>query len=257
MTHSFIDIDGNTFIGEQAQELLKETNDSRFLTKDGIVKVDGARWKVAQEYERKTWMERNLSATEDRNREHFKRFDGYEEIENIYFRSVREIGCGPFTNLKQILPLINKPQFIYLSDPLIYSYTKHPGCSYKDYKLIGHDVFLGEYGAEDCINIDCGLCDLVVMINVLEHCQDAEKAFTNVYNILNMGGVFVFADVCFESNFIEDFVPTHYDAGHPLRLSREFVEEKLSHYKSMYVKWFFDLYGQPNREDIYYIGRKM
>ena len=256
MTHSFIDIDGNTFIGEQAQELLKETNDSRFLTKDGIVKVDGARWKVAQEYERKTWMERNLSATEDRNREHFKRFDGYKTIAGMQFDQAIEIGCGPFTNLKYIIPFIYTNEII-LSDPLIMEYKNLPSCSYKDHRLSGRIIYGMSWWPIEEDRKALQLHDLVVMINVLEHCQDAEKAFTNVYNILNMGGVFVFADVCFESNFIEDFVPTHYDAGHPLRLSREFVEEKLSHYKSMYVKWFFDLYGQPNREDIYYIGRKM
>ena len=67
------------------------------------MKVDATRWQEAQRFERKTWMEQNLGAVDDRNEFHKQEFGGYQAIAGRTFENVIELGCGLlFTNLRLI-----------------------------------------------------------------------------------------------------------------------------------------------------------
>ena len=85
----YVDENDNTYLGEEAEEKLRGRNDLRFFRqREGVLEVDETRWKQAQQYERRTWMEAGgLAAREDRNTEHEIHFDHYAAIAGSNFIS--------------------------------------------------------------------------------------------------------------------------------------------------------------------------
>ena len=118
MNKLFIDKNINVTQGELADKLIKENNDSIYIKDNAILRVDRDRWNDAQHYERKTWMEMGLNLSDDRNYDHYERFDSYKslvEYQNSYkISKIIELGCGPFTNVRTILPLMNNLKEIHL-----------------------------------------------------------------------------------------------------------------------------------------------
>ncbi len=242
------------FYDENASGFLEKNNDKKYLTDKGIVQVDKSRWFTAQKYERKTWMERSLGDSDDRNFEHRTRFNNYDSLRNGKFEEVIELGCGPFTNLRLVLPLIQSIKSVTLLDPLITDYLRHPNCTYKNGTLAGYNVQTISSTIEEFIPDE--KYDLVVMNNVLEHCYNIPKIFEVLTSMLNEGGVFIFADVAFDTETVNQLVEKQYDAGHPIRLNENFLKEFLSkHFDVIYEKEFLGLYDQPYRKDFYFIGK--
>jgi hypothetical protein len=106
---------------------LSETNDSRFARGNEVLMVDASRWRAAQEFERRTWMEIAPHAQSDRNEEHAIHFDSYRSLPRHLGRTV-EIGCGPFTQIRTIIDLGHEYTSVDLVDPLLSEYEKHPNC---------------------------------------------------------------------------------------------------------------------------------
>jgi SAM-dependent methyltransferase len=255
MEKIFIDQNLNISNGKKAENLIKNQNDFIYYNskEKGVHKVDTDRWEMAQNYERITWMEHNLSANDDRNITHLERFDNLKSLYdyNEKIKNVIELGCGPFTNIR-LLTNFNYIENITLVDPLINDYLNHPNCSYKDKKLLGKDVELISLPIE---KIDTQKkFDLVIIINVLEHCFDVENIFKKIYNLLSEDGILVFSDVFFKD--VKSIIENIYDAGHPIRLSEEKLLEFTQKFNSLYLKFFHNLYGQKWRNDIYFIGKK-
>jgi SAM-dependent methyltransferase len=69
-----------------------------------------------------------------------------------------------------------------------------------------------------------GTFDLVVMINVLEHCFDAEAIFKRILGLTKPGSVFVFHDKLFDPVEVARDATTRFDAGHPLRIARGVIK---------------------------------
>lgn len=245
----------SVFTDEQAENFLSVNNDFRFLNheEEGVHKVDDDRWRVAQIYEKKTWMENNLSTSDDRNYEHLSRFDYYNSAENLLRekKSVIELGCGPFTNLRLLLPKLNVNK-ISLVDPLLNDYLGHPYCFYKNKKINDIDV---DFHSTCIENLNTNLkYDVLIMINVIEHCFDVDKIFNKILSLLDTGGIFIFSDVYF--NQVDELVKNLYDAGHPLRISEKKLNQFLENFDSIYEKRFNGLYSQSWRNDVYFIGIK-
>lgn len=238
---------------EKAEKFLKETNDLNFFNEveQGIHKVTHERWKLAQKYERKTWME-NSWINDDRNHEHLERFDFLKSIKESNIKEIIELGCGPFTNMRLISNIL-KPEKITLLDPLISEYLNHPNCAYKTGSLNGYDVNL------ICSSIEISdirnTFDAVVMINVIEHCFDVDSIFYKIESILKKNGYFIFSDVYFSD--VKLLATNIYDAGHPLRLSKNKLEKLLEPFEVIYEKRYNGLYSQELRNDIYFIGKKI
>jgi SAM-dependent methyltransferase len=232
----FIDETVTVHQGQDAAQRLAAHNDLRFFEPGkGIARVDRARWEEAQRYERRTWMELNRGAVEDRNQVHAARFAGYEALAGRAFPRAIELGCGPFTNLRHVLEVANVGE-VHLLDPLAKSYLDHPGCRYRGGYLSAEPRFPGtrlrtgrarSVKLEPCSIEDYrpdGRFDLVVMVNVLEHCQDAEAVLARVDELLVPGGTFVFHDTFIVPDRLEEVMHALYDAGHPIRLDRRLVE---------------------------------
>ncbi len=289
----FIDEDVRVFQGADAAARLAQRNDVRFFEPErGVVRVDEARWSEAQAYERKTWIERNRNALDDRNREHRARFSGYRVLAGKTFDRGVELGCGPFTNLRLVLE-VAKVRQVHLLDPLVLEYTNHPHCRFRGGRfggvlrwpaieglrawvrpgpavrelrsafrvggLRGRPVRLEATTIEEFAPAD-GF-DLVVLINVIEHCRDVDRVLAKVDEILRPGGYFVFHDKFLPDDVLRGTVETVFDAGHPLRIRREVVEGFVeSRFDTEFRAEFRDrseLAGVVlDSTSVYYIGRR-
>lgn len=284
----FIDENINILTGDIAIKALEKENDQEFLNKDkGIVKVSPERWKKAQECEKRHWMVKGIKSGNDRNDYHFEQFNCYKDIKNRNFESILEIGCGPFTN-SRIIAKICKVDNCSLLDPLISDYLKHPFCSY-DKQYLYSEVFplLGKLTrkffpvafklyqrmftkrtkiknvydvAIEKINSDAEY-DLVIMINVLEHCYDAELVFQNILQITHKNSYFIFEDKFYTAVEANHMVRKSYDAAHPLKVDRKIIENYLYEnfevvYKRIQTNNMFFEGEKIQWDDIYFIGKK-
>jgi SAM-dependent methyltransferase len=258
MKKIFVDKEINIFSDDIAEKMIKEKNETKYLVDDSIMVVDQKRWEEAQHYEKKTWMVSNRHISDDRNYEHFKRFNSYEDLikyENINkIENVIELGCGPFTNIRTILNILPNLKKIDLLDPLLDDYLTHPNCFYKDKKILNYEVKTHPIPIEKFETIK--KYDMVLMNNVLEHCYDIHKIFDVINSILKENGILVFSDVYFKSESLKIILTEVYDAGHPLKLSEFFMENFLNGFKSIYNKDYHNLYNQSWRNDKYFIGVK-
>ncbi len=231
--------------GDVAREKLSETNDNRFHTDaDGVIKVDLQRWEQAQAYERKTWMEYNLEATEDRNTAHAQQFDNYAALpENL--GDVLEIGCGPFTNSLKMVEAGHSLNSITLVDPLLNQYQAHPNKNYNRFTVPKTFISLAFEDAPADAQYDT-----VLLINVLPHCRDAKLVLAKAQAALKPGGYLVFAE------FPATMKPTElYDVGHPIAPTAAFLADFLTGADTVYRNgWYFD---EVYRRGWYFIGRKI
>lgn len=260
MTKIFIDRDVRVFEGDEASKRLAAKTDASFYEPDrGVARVDQARWDEAQHYERKTWMERNRGALDDRNRAHMRRFVGYETLAGRRFERAIEVGCGPFTNLRLILTVATAKR-VHLLDPLIRDYVSHPQCRYRGGRLGGilrapapesflawtrpwvalpeliDAVRIGGLGGVP-VQLEASSIedfqtqerfDLVVMINVIEHCRDLDAVLAKIDEILAPGGIFVFHDKFLSPEGVRRTLENVYDAGHPIRVQRDVIDAFLA-----------------------------
>jgi SAM-dependent methyltransferase len=258
MNKLFIDKYIQVYQGIDAENLISAKNDSKYIEDGAILKVDRDRWRDAQYYERKTWMENGLVFSDDRNYEHYQRFDSYRSIvdyqQSNKIKSVIELGCGPFTNIRTILDILPNITELSLLDPLIDDYLSHPNCRYKNKQMGNLGVTTYNCPIEEFETNN--KYDLVIMNNVLEHCYDIKKIFNNILNMLNTNGVFVFSDVYFNESDVERMVYQIYDAGHPIKISKTYMDDFLSNFNSLYDVDLHGLYNQDWRNDKYFIGVK-
>jgi len=230
-----------------ADDILAKTNDSKYWTEEGIIQVDSQRWEAAQKFESDTWSKYWGGAAEDRNHHHKQGFDDYKDIsQNL--GNVIEIGCGPFTQL-QTISQNRIIKSVTLLDPLLDRYKELKACTYKNGKFKTHKATLICKKAEDLDITE--KFDTAICINVLEHVQDAKKVLANLYQCLNIGGIVIFGERCYDGLNINAV----YDVGHPIKIKME-----------VFIKWetqFDPLYniipkfGDPLHQEHYFIGRKL
>lgn len=255
----FVDEYRKVFTGNKAMVNISKKNDGRFIqSQKGIIKVDKVRWEEAQRYERRTWMEKSgCRLREDRNSEHERHFSNYISIQGRHFNNAIEIGCGPFTNMNHILKHI-RCKDITLLDPLINSYLSHPHCTYKHKRLggwFGKKVHIVAKPIEDFMTNQ--KFDLVVMINVLEHCFSVSEIFKRILSLTALNGIFVFHDKLIPKEDVKDIIKMVYDAGHPIRISEDVILEFLhKNFKEMFSKRVIIPTAIYKFNSIYFIGQK-
>lgn len=255
----FVDEHQNVVYFEEAIRTLKKDNDLRYYKEgQGIVEVNQLRWENAQRYERRTWMEAGgLKRREDRNKTHKEGFGNYLAIKGRHFRNGIELGCGPFTNMQHIIKEIHCEK-IALLDPLIEDYLKHPYCTYKGKRLgrwFGKKVETIALPVEDYLPEE--QFDLIVIINVLEHCFSVSKIFEHILSITAPKGVIVFHDKLIAEHMIHELVHKVYDTGHPLRISESIIKNFLSkNYHELFLKKVPTKTAFSTLDTLYFIGEK-
>jgi hypothetical protein len=285
----FVDEQKNVFKGQQAIELIQARKLDSIDPDKGVIKVDEERWKEAQRYERRIWME-GVASMSDRNEEHEACFGGYRSIHGKHFASGIELGCGPFTNMRKILGHCRVDD-IHLLDPLAADYLEHPFCRYKKRRLggilkttlipwerrggfkhplrfyrhkldewkigrlQGRSITLHPSGIEDFQ--PPRRYDLCVMINVIEHCQDVEKIFSRILEMTAPGSHFMFADKLYDARSELELSKTRFDAGHPLRVDYSVIQEFLrANFNPLWHAEVLETEGSQAFQCAYFIGTR-
>jgi SAM-dependent methyltransferase len=263
MAFEFVTREFKTLTGEQARLRLMAQNDKEFLSPDsGVVAVSRERWELAQDAEANGWLNLWRGAIEDRNTHHYAMFDYLFMLRDMPLKRGIELGCGPFSNMRVAVSTV-KVETIELLDPLIESYLELPHCAYRDMKLRRLDGNTEPVAKLHAMPIEDMQVeqkyDLVILINVIEHCIDVRKIFANVWDLLVPGGVFIFHDKYFDHSEIAAEIETTYDTGHPLRPDRKFVDAFLRRFVTVFAR-FTTTTGDAKMTDtgdaIYFIGRK-
>lgn len=238
--YTFINKNVEIYKGQEALVLLQRKNDLYFLEDEGVLKVPYWRWSEAQVYQYNQQMVRGLERTEDRNTTHLECLDHYRALRGIRFAQGIELGCGPFTNIQYIAGV----QDVVLVDPLIMEYVNHPNGHIDDLpvsRMIPSSI-------EDMPQL--GQFDLVVMINVLEHCRDGWTVLKRVRELVASNGYLVLGERCYRD--VEALLRRRYDAGHPIRPTADFLRRFMKEYKHIYFYHTMDRMGTM----FYFIGRR-
>lgn len=210
-------------------------------------KVGSDRWQRAQAWEREHWLRdqkglarygknyiwRILSLLgrvekyrgDDRNQWWKESFDGYNFLPASIDNAL-EVGCGPYTNIRLIRE-VSKPKHIFLSDPLVRTYVK--------FKM----TFVSEMHREAACCIDdhpleqlpfaSNYFDLAVMINVLDHVQDADLCTKNLLHVIKPGGFVVIGqDLTNEEDLLRQ--PEGLQIGHPITLDENWFAPYLKEF---------------------------
>jgi len=268
----FIDKTRKKYYDEVACEKLSFCNDIKYLNpKKGVVSVDDNRWKEAQEYEKKIWMKDFKFVADDNDKKNKDSFNNYSALDGKIFDNVIELGCGPFTNLRYILSHI-KCKKIDLLDPLIKDYIKKYNCAYKHGLISGDNVWRNRFfGSKKQVNlynfsieefVVDKKYDLIIMINVLEHCKDFEIIKKKILSMSKKGSYFVFSDKIFNLDQIKQNLKNTYDSGHPLRVDKKYLMKFLKdNFRKIYWRTQKIETYRGNRDlshmKFYYIGEKI
>ena len=164
---------------------------------------------------------------DDWNRWWRERFDHYRFLPQSLGDCV-ELGCGPYTNIRLILDGRNAGRVV-CSDPLSRSYVTFRGRWLASSHASGR-IEIDDHPIEECV-FPPESFDLVVMINVLDHVQDADTCLRKAVEVCKPGGVFVLGqDLSDES----DVARHPHDVGHPIRLRREDLEPHLDAFETLH-----------------------
>ncbi len=250
-------VDEQAIVRESEDKKIMAKTDEQFITDNGIVEVSEDRWREAQRYEYGEWMVRGLQAQDDRNELHAENFNQYRDIKKGNIKSAIELGCGPFTNMRLIYSKLNLPvsTSITLLDPLADEYMNHPHCTYRDKWTMWNPPTIINSSIE---RFDVKTqYDLVVMINVLEHCKSIPTILDKVVEMTAPGGWFVFSDVYFQKEVITDLAGHTFNAGHPIRLEARYILDWMWTNFYGYHETHLDekVAGRDARE-VYFIGTK-
>lgn len=225
------------------------------MNKDHIIqKVDDNRWKKAQEFELK-FARMTIESDDDWNQWWYEKFEKYSILDKGYFANILEVGCGPHTNIKYILPKITFDK-IWLEDPLIQFYitynlkksnsfidflkTKFKKGkinfllkTFSDLKL---KVDLSSSSLEDLPYKDHQM-DLVVCINVLDHVKDYDQCMNEIFRVLKNDALLILGQDLSNAEDLVQCPESYSDVGHPIKIDHHLIEQTLDgNYKKLFEK---------------------
>ena len=208
------------------------------MHKTTITKVDHDRWAKAQAFEL-SFAQNSVDRGDDGNKWWRKQFNNYKALKGRTFPEVLEVGCGPHTNVRFILPLI-KFSHLELEDPLINTYIElQIQKKIAHLKLLSHPVEivrLKQKFKSTCLSepleelsLPDDSIDLCVCINVLDHVRDASMCLKNIERVTKKGGMVIIGqDLSNEEDQVR--CPESWsDAGHPIKLDESFMDEHLGY----------------------------
>jgi ubiquinone/menaquinone biosynthesis C-methylase UbiE len=200
------------------------------------------RWQTAQGWEEKHWIKDQKELKkfgknyiwrigallglldryrgDDRNRWWQDMFDGYRFLPSTVENAL-EIGCGPYTNMR-LIRKICRPAHLYLSDPLIRTYTKFKMTFVSQMHKEGACTLDDHPGEE--LPFKDEYFDLVVMINVLDHVRDADACMKNLIRVTKPGGLVVLGQ---DLTSPEDLArqPDGLKIGHPITVDEQWFQQ--------------------------------
>jgi SAM-dependent methyltransferase len=199
-------------------------------------KVEHQRWETAQRWEREHWVRtqrlraryfknyawRLLAACglvskyrgDDWNYWWKRQFNDYQFVPGTVPNAL-EVGCGPYTNVRLMLERC-RFEHLYLSDPLIRTYVRFKLTLVSEMYRRAQCV-LDDHRLED-LPFANDYFDLVVMVNVLDHVEDAVKCMENVVRVTRPGGILVIGQDLTNEEDLAALAEDPGAAGHPIKL---------------------------------------
>jgi len=164
-----------------------------------------------------------------RNEQQLVAFDGFQALPGD-LGDVLELGAGPFTKIRLILEQQQRlVKSITLVDPLLDEY------------LSNTNITTSFDNKELCVKSDCipvklhsttaeafdvmpgsRRYDTVILVNTLEHTENAVQILHNIYALLKPGSILVFGE-----EFVTSFQLQIADPCHPIRIQRQLFDEYL------------------------------
>ena len=235
-----------------------------FHAEFGSARVDSKTWQSAMKNEVGWW--RNNAQAEgikgDRHDEHIRGFKNYEALPAMKGGAHAEFGCGPYPQTLASL-VATRPDITFgsitLLDPNIHAYLKEiPSCTFSNGTLLpGVPTYLVNAGAEAPLFRE--QFDSLLIINVLEHVQNAFAVLDNVWASLKPGGILIFQDRVLDQPFPlnANAVIREIEGIHPIRVRLPVF----AYFASKFDVLFWDEVGPQeclfrHDECIYFIGRK-
>lgn len=207
-----------------------------------IQKVDNDRWKQAQKFELK-FAQQMIESDDDWNQWWNDKFERYEVLKKRHFNNVLEVGCGPHTNIRYILPKITFGK-IWLEDPLIQYYVTYnlnkPNSliNVVSKKLKGENInYILKLVSDLNIKVDLSSSkledlpykdrqmDLVVCVNVLDHVNDYEQCMQEIFRVLNNDGLLILGQDLSNQEDLMHCPESYADIGHPIKVDHLLIEQ--------------------------------
>lgn len=210
-----------------------------------IQKVDNNRWKQAQDFELK-FARMTIESDDDWNQWWYEKFDRYSILNKRHFENILEVGCGPHTNIRYILPEITYDK-IWLEDPLIQFYITYnliKSNSFVNYLKTkfrkGRINYLLNTFSDIKVKVDLSSSkledlpykdhqmDLIVCVNVLDHVSDYDQCMNEIFRVLKKDGIVILGqDLSNEEDLVH--CPESYsDIGHPIKVDHPLIEQTLN-----------------------------
>ena len=217
------------------------------MTSHLVRHIDTEKWKRAQEFELK-FAKQIITAGDDWNLWWQEKFDNYNFLDDLTFLNVLEVGCGPHTNIKFILPRI-KFSKVFMEDPLIqyyitYFYTRKENKlkEFKDLLFCGGDErnFLLKLFSNPEIVVDLSSAkleelpyrdetmDLIICINVLDHVNDYDSCMFEINRVMRKGGIFILGQDLSNEEDLRYCPESYSDIGHPIKVDHQILGDTLA-----------------------------
>mmetsp|Transcript_52930 Transcript_52930/g.96898 ORF Transcript_52930/g.96898 Transcript_52930/m.96898 type:complete len:313 (-) Transcript_52930:71-1009(-) len=236
----------------------------------GTATVPNTIWKSAQ-FQEHAWAQQSSAngVSDDRSFEHFEGFAQYASIpSNLGPIKLIEVGSGPWTQTKGLL--FKRPDLqvseVTLFEPAAQWYINNVAtCSYKSGKLqrfqsaLFHDFpvkVIGDGG--ETLPSHTIQYDALVVMNVIEHVQNAFFFLSGLHHVLKPGGILIFHERFFASPPSADPLLGN-GALHPIRVTKNVLDVFLQQFDALLVNTN-PTTGMTARglgeQGYYFIGRK-
>lgn len=191
------------------------------------------RWNKAQKYEKDWWLSRkddvDLSFYETFSIELLEDIEGVIKIENG--TQILEIGSGA----AGIITFLKDSEYRYAIDPLedTYASVKH-FLEYRD-KNVNYFNGIGEE-----LPFEDNKFDFIIIDNVLDHCEDPDKVFSEMKRTIKNNGIIYFRQntyTCwgkFVRSMMEKF---EIDKGHPFTFTKKGLKDSFKKYNFDILKF--------------------
>lgn len=216
-----------------------------------ITKCEIDKWESAQEFE-KRFASEALLTKDDWNHWWAEKFNSYSYFKGKSFEKILEVGCGPHTNVRLLLPILNV-KHVYLEDPLLAVYINEKvllSSFFGKLKFIYNSFFSEKWRnftadviKDDKLKVDYSshlledlpykneMMDVVICINVLDHVNDASICISEMKRVLKKGGYLIIGQDLSNEEDMKNCPESYEDFGHPIKVNHIFLDQEFKEYK--------------------------